>query len=100
MAALGRLDYRRLVAVIENQQMSSAGVPGLLRRHPRLPSVGQLIGRRWSIAPAEEVNLSGNPWSDRWQDVQYRAAQEKCDALAGSAKDSWVVAAKVQYGRP
>jgi hypothetical protein len=33
------------------------------------------------------------------RDAQYQVAKEKCDALAGSAKDSCVGEAKLQYGK-
>ena len=33
------------------------------------------------------------------REAEYKVAIEKCDALAGSAKDSCVSAAKAQYGK-
>ena len=33
------------------------------------------------------------------RDADYKVAIEKCDALAGTAKDSCVSDAKVQYGK-
>ena len=34
------------------------------------------------------------------RDADYKVAIEKCDALAGSAKDACISNAKVQYGKP
>ena len=34
------------------------------------------------------------------RDADYKVAIEKCDALAGPAKDACVSNAKVQYGKP
>ena len=40
-----------------------------------------------------------NDANEEKRDAEYKVAIEKCDALAGPAKDSCVGSAKVQYGK-
>ena len=49
-------------------------------------------------AAAKQAQASKEATADK-RDAEYKVAIEKCDALAGSAKDACVGNAKVQYGK-
>ncbi len=49
-------------------------------------------------AAAKQADASKEATADK-RDAEYKVAIEKCDALAGSAKDACVSNAKVQYGK-
>jgi hypothetical protein len=49
-------------------------------------------------AAAKQADARKEATTDK-RDAEYKVAIEKCDALAGSAKDSCVSAAKAQYGK-
>jgi hypothetical protein len=47
----------------------------------------------------KEVSAARSDAADDKRDAEYKVAVEKCDALAGDAKNSCVAAAKAKYGK-
>ena len=66
--------------------------PAGAHRHPSRRWIGELIGAVKQTDARKEAN------ADKL-DADYKVAIEKCDALAGAAKDSCVSAAKAQFAK-
>jgi hypothetical protein len=48
---------------------------------------------------SEKIGEVKKEGAEEKRDADYKVAAQKCDALAGNAKDSCIAAAKAQFGK-
>ena len=84
----------RLELSPEQAELDLDGVEGL-GMHPRVARVAADEQR----SSMDKTASAKREAADDKRDADYKVAVEKCDALAGAAKDSCVRDAKVRYGK-